>query len=112
MEQASIFIVLDNDKNDMELFRKQLDEAAYAGARRGVMKKYEQDGLCDTWEMLADMVYPGGMKKLLKTAGESYREIGKIKCEWADRIGAYIQFERNQSPSFQYFIGQLRMRIG
>jgi hypothetical protein len=57
------------------------------------------------------MVYPGGLKKLKKLTGFSYNEIGKAKAEWADMIGALLDIDNNQSPSFQYFINQLRMRI-
>lgn len=30
------------------------------------MKKYEQDAICETWEVLADIVYPQGYLKLKK----------------------------------------------
>jgi hypothetical protein len=86
-------------------------ENAYPNLRKNIANKYQQDGICDTWEVLADMVYPGGLKKLKKIAGFSYYEVGKAKAEWADMIGALLDIENNQSPSFQYFINQLRIRI-
>jgi hypothetical protein len=86
-------------------------EAAYPNSKKTIACRYEQDGICDTWEVLADMVYPGGLKKLKKLAGFSYYEMGKAKAEWADAIGASLDIENNQSPSFQYFINQLRVRI-
>jgi hypothetical protein len=143
MDDAALFVVLDNDKRDTEIFKKQLEEvaknnmvlsdyvfciavkemeawllgdmpaieAAYPNARRTAANKYEQDGICDTWEVLADMVYQGGLKKLKKLTGNSYYEIGKAKAEWADRIGAEIHLERNQSPSFRFFIQEIVKRI-
>lgn len=86
-------------------------EAVYPNLKKNVVRKYEQDGICNTWEVLADMVYPGGLKKLMRLAGFSYSEIGKAKAEWADMIGASLDIDNNQSPSFQYFINQLRVRI-
>jgi hypothetical protein len=86
-------------------------EAAYPNFRKNIANKYEQDGICDTWEVLADMVYPGGLKKLKKIAGFSYYEVGKAKAEWADRIGAEIHLEDNRSPSYQFFIQELVKRI-
>lgn len=77
-------------------------ESAYLNFKRSPQKKYIQDGICDTWEVLADMVYPGGLKKLKKTAGYAYSEIGKAKAEWADKIGVMLNIENNKSPSFQF----------
>ena len=143
MPHSAIFIVLDNDKRDRAVFRKQLEEVArsnmilsdhvfciavkemeawllgdikaieeaYPELRKSAGRKYIQDGICDTWEVLADMVYPGGLKKLKKKAANSYMEIGKSKAEWADKIGEKLDLERNQSPSFQFFINELKVRI-
>lgn len=84
---------------------------AYPNAKMQCIKKYEQDGICETWEVLADMVYPKGLSKLKKKAGDAYTEIGKAKCEWADRIGKYIHLHENHSPSYQYFIAELEKRV-
>lgn len=86
-------------------------EKAYPDFKRTSQKRYIQDGICDTWEVLADMVYPGGLKKLKKTAGYAYSEIGKAKAEWADKIGAMLNIENNKSPSFQFFIKELIRRV-
>ena len=86
-------------------------ESAYPNFKRAPQKKYIQDGICDTWEVLADMVYPGGLKELRKTAGYAYSEIGKAKAEWADKIGARLNIENNRSPSFQFFIRALTQRV-
>lgn len=86
-------------------------EKAYPAVRKSAGKNYRQDGICDTWEILADMVYPGGLKKLRKKADNSYAEIGKMKAEWADKIGKMLDLNRNLSPSFQSFIYELTKRI-
>ena len=85
--------------------------AAYPNAKMQYIKKYEQDAICETWEVLADMVYPKGLTELRKKAGNAYAEIGKAKCEWADRIGRHIHLHENNSPSYQHFINELEKRI-
>ena len=84
---------------------------AYPDCRKTAVKNYVQDGICDTWEVLANVVYSGGLARLMKNAGKSYSEIGKVKAEWADQIGAQLQLEQNASPSFQFFISELKRRI-
>lgn len=84
---------------------------AYPDAKMQYLRRYEQDGICETWEVLADMVYPKGLSKLKKKSGDAYTEIGKAKCEWADRIGEYLHLHDNQSQSYQYFITALEKRI-
>lgn len=58
-------------------------------------------------EFLADR---GGAAKLKKEA--SYDEIGKHKCEWATRIGSYLNLHANQSPSFNYLLSKLNQICG
>lgn len=84
---------------------------AYPDAKLQHFKRYEQDAICDTWEVLADIVYPHGYSMLKKKAGGSYSEIGKAKCEWADKIGNCLHLHENLSPSYQYFIFELEKRI-
>lgn len=84
---------------------------AYPNARVQCLKRYEQDAICETWEVLADMVYPKGASKLKKKSGDTYREIGKAKCEWADKIGKCLHLHNNQSPSYRYFIDALEKRV-
>lgn len=74
---------------------------AYPRARQDVLKKYEQDSLCDTWELLADAIHPGG-RAAVKRAG--WPLSGQLKHEWAEKIGPLLDVENNQSPSF----GKLR----
>lgn len=129
---AVIIVVVDNDDRDTEEFRKSMEKVAednnietdhvfciaveemeawllgdaqaikqaYPNARLNVISSYEQDSICGTWEVLADVVYHGGKKKISKL---SYGEIGKLKSEWADKIGSYMEFENNLSPSFCSF---------
>lgn len=136
-----IVIVLDNDKRNPEQFIKELEAScsdievdhvfciaikemeawllgdqeailsAYPNAKMAIIKKYRQDGIEDTWQILAEMVYPKGLKALLKKADGSYSEIGKSKAEWADKIGRYLNIEHNQSPSFNYLITQIKSRL-
>lgn len=86
-------------------------KAAYPDARMQYIKRYEQDAICDTWEILAEMVYPKGLSKLRKKAGGGYSEIGKAKCEWADSIGKCLNLHENVSPSYCYFLRELEKRI-
>lgn len=75
--------------------------AAYPRAKADVLSRYAQDSVCDTWELLADAIYPGG-SAAIKKAGWPFP--GQIKCEWAERIGPLLDPDRNVSPSF----GKLR----
>ncbi len=143
MDRAALVVVLDNDKRDIQQFRRRLEDVAalnmvlcdhvfciavkemeawllgdaeaikeaYQDAKLQHLKKYEQDAICETWEVLADIVYPHGCARLKKKADGNYFEIGKAKCEWADRIGARLHLHGNLSPSYQYFIGELEKRI-
>lgn len=75
--------------------------AAYPGAKADVLNRYAQDSVCETWELLADAIYPGG-SAAIKKAG--WPLPGQIKCEWALKIGPLLDPDRNVSPSF----GKLR----
>lgn len=83
---------------------------AYPEARENKYKEYSQDSICGTWECLADIVYKGGIKKFKKEC-PTYREVGKYKSEWAEKIGSYMRIDNNESPSFNYFIRELKMRL-
>lgn len=84
---------------------------AYPKAKKKYLKDYVQDAICDTWEVLANMVYPGGLVALQKKSKNGYSETGKAKCEWADRIGEKLILKNNNSPSFNNFIHELQIRI-
>ena len=83
---------------------------AYPKVQRRVLRGYVQDSICGTWEILANALYPGGLRRMLKEC-PSYREIGVKKTEWAKRIGIHMNLNDNKSPSFNYFIGELLRRI-
>lgn len=140
--EAAIFIVLDNDTRDTEVFRSELAEVAkknninidhvfciaieemeawllgdseaikkaYPEAKMSVVKNYEQDSICGTWELLAETVYKGGLRKL-KEECTTYIEIGGKKCEWAEKIGQFMDVDSNISPSFIYFVDEVRKRL-
>lgn len=74
---------------------------AYPRARVDVLDHYVQDSVCNTWELLADAVYPGG-STAIRNAG--WPLPGQVKCEWAEKIGPLLDLSRNVSPSF----GKLR----
>lgn len=80
---------------------QQALQAAYPRARADVLGRYVQDSVCDTWELLADAIHPGG-SAAIKRAG--WPLPGQIKCEWAEKIGPLLEPDRNVSPSF----GKLR----
>ncbi|MDR2116263.1 MAG: DUF4276 family protein [Planctomycetaceae bacterium] len=73
---------------------------AYPFANEFILKSYEQDSICGTWEWLADAIFHGGSEHLTKIG---YPKIGCEKCRWADNIGQYMKVDANQSPSFQAF---------
>lgn len=84
---------------------------AYPNAKTRFVTSYIQDSLTDTWEVLANALYPGGIQALRKKAKNSYSEIGKAKCEWAEKIGKEMNIGENKSPSFQRFINELKTRL-
>lgn len=90
------------------------DEAAilkaYPSAKVRQLHEYVQDSICGTWEVLADVVYPGGVSKLKKNC-PTYMELGKCKSEWAKKIGIHMDIAHNSSPSFNYFITEINKRI-
>ena len=80
---------------------RQALQAAYPRAKADVLDRYVQDSICDTWELLADAIYPGGSAAIRKAG---WPLPGQIKCEWAEKIGPLLEPDRNTSPSF----GKLR----
>lgn len=71
--------------------------AAYPRAKGEVLGRYVQDSLCDTWETLAEAIYPGGIKAIRKVG---WPLPGEVKHEWAEKIGPKMDVEVNVSPSF------------
>lgn len=83
---------------------------AYPNAKQNVINNYVQDSICGTWELLADVIYPGGLTKMKKEC-PTYKERGLIKSEWAFNIGTYMDLNKNESPSFNYFIKEIERRL-
>ena len=81
---------------------------AYPRAKRHVLGGYVQDSACDTWELLAEALHPGG-SAAIKKAGWPLR--GQIKHEWAERIGPRMTMDQNDSPSFGKFRDGLRRLV-
>ena len=79
--------------------------AAYPQARDTVLNSYINDSICGTWELLADAVFPGGSRALVRKGGQ---EVGRGKSVWATKIPPLMDVENNASPSFQYFREKLR----
>ena len=84
-------------------------KAAYPYAKDGIMNSYEQDSICNTWEVLADAVQTGGAARLRKSG---WPEIGVVKCEWAENIAPHMDVNSNRSKSFQVFRDGVRRLAG
>ncbi|HNN95793.1 MAG TPA: DUF4276 family protein [Pseudomonadota bacterium] len=63
-----------------------------------LLRKYVPDSQCNTWEFLADIVYPGGASVIKK---KGWPLPGQIKHDWAQKVGPLLVVERNRSPSFK-----------
>ncbi|MDR1736428.1 MAG: DUF4276 family protein, partial [Oscillospiraceae bacterium] len=145
-EDASLFVIVDNDTKDTEAFRVRLNEvsvrscvsidhvyciaveeteawllgdmaaiqSAYPQHYDRILSKhaqYTQDEIRKggTWEFLAEMLTKNGFKHF-KRINPTSADVGRVKSEWAERIGAHLDIRGNVSPSFQYFIGELDKR--
>ena len=80
-------------------------KSAYPKAKDRVLKAYENDSVCGTWECLANAVYPGGEEALSK---KRWRGVGREKSIWAEKIAPRMDVESNKSPSFRYFKNTLQ----
>lgn len=76
-------------------------QKAYPNAKKQILKKYQNDSICGTWELMADALYDGGSAKL-KSLG--YQAIGREKFLWAERITPLMNVAENKSPSFNNFV--------
>lgn len=83
-------------------------KAAYPRAKQPVLNRYEPDSICGAWEVLADAVHQGGSTRLKKLG---YPEVGRIKCEWAQKIAPHVKVDRNRSKSFQVFRDGVRRLV-
>ena len=73
---------------------------AFPKAKTAPLTGYTQDSVCGTWEVLADVVYPGGAEPLKKLG---FPHTGQAKCDWAGRIAPEMDVDANASPSFNVF---------
>jgi len=73
---------------------------AYPNANRQTLDSYSNDSICNTWEKLADAIFPGGSTAL---SSQGWHAVGLEKSNWAENICPYMDVSSNQSPSFQYF---------
>ena len=78
---------------------------AYPNARDNVLRSYENDSICGTWELLADAVFSGGASGL-KDRG--WQVVGREKSVWAEKITPHMDVDNNASPSFRYFREKIR----
>ena len=85
-------------------------QKAYPEYKKSALHDYNQDSICGTWEVLADVVYKGGLREIRRRK-MSYMEIGQLKSEWADKIGSQMVFEDNKSPSFKFFYEAICNRL-
>ena len=79
--------------------------AAYPDAKNNILNSYTNDSVCGTWELLADAVYKGGHKALLK---EGWQAVGTQKALWAKAISPHMNVGANNSPSFNDMYAQLQ----
>jgi len=78
---------------------------AYPSAKAAILTSYINDAICGTWELLADAVYKGGHKALLK---RGWQAVGEQKAIWAKTISPYMNVDDNASQSFCEMRTQVR----
>ncbi|WP_406040704.1 hypothetical protein [Succinimonas sp.] len=57
---------------------------------------------------MADVVFKGGMKEIKKL---NWKDVGKLKKDWALEIGRHMNYDNNKSPSFQFFMKNVAKRL-
>ena len=78
---------------------------AYPSARTELLDSYVQDSVCGTWELLADIVYPGGCRALKARTRYASAEQKRL---WARDIAPRLDPHRNRSHSFRVFRDGIR----
>ena len=78
---------------------------SYPKAKESILKSYTNDDICGTWELLADAIYDGGRKNLIK---KGQQVVGEQKSIWATKIASNMDVEINKSPSFVKMRDELR----
>lgn len=81
---------------------------AYPRAKKDVLARYQQDSICETWELLADAIHAGGSSKILEAG---WPLPGQLKHEWVRQIAPRMDVEGNLSPSFRKFRDGLRRLV-
>ncbi len=74
--------------------------SAYPKSNPSVLSGYKQDGICGTWELLADAIYSGGAEALKAKGRQAPLEEKRI---WAKSIAPKMDVNNNLSPSFRAF---------
>lgn len=78
---------------------------AYPNLKSQILDGYIQDSICDTWELFADAVHPGGARALKAAKGYAHLEQKRV---WAKNIAPHMNVDHNASPSFCAFRDGLR----
>jgi len=112
------------DKKPRALFRIAIEELeawylgdlaalklAYPDIKQDIFDNYAQDSQVGTWEILAEMVYPGGLDALHAIKGKRSSLVLQEKANWTKNICPHLNVEKNQSPSFCCFRDGLRRMI-
>ena len=84
---------------------------AYQHRNEEAFADYTQDAQCGTWEKLAEVIYPGGVRELQSYGKRSVR-ILEEKRKWAAAIAPNMNVEKNNSRSFCCFRDGLRRLVG
>ena len=77
---------------------------AYPDADMTAYRKYVQDSVCGTWEVLCEVLLREKAAGLIRVG---YPAIGQYKQEWAQNISQCMDPKRNISPSFIRFSREL-----
>jgi hypothetical protein len=84
-------------------------QKAFPKAKIKLIENYINDSIVGTWELLADIVYPGGKDALVNRGPQA---VGQEKAVWAENIPDYMNINNNNSPSFNYFVSKIRHAAG
>lgn len=82
--------------------------AAYPDANRRLLRSYEQDSICGTWEVLARAILGAKAEQVIRLG---YPVVGQYKQDWAKRIAPHLDPDHNQSPSFARFRHRLEKAL-
>ncbi|MFN4154508.1 MAG: hypothetical protein ACK4HF_07625 [Paracoccaceae bacterium] len=104
-----LFCIAIEEGESWLLGHKEAVLTAYPASNKTLLEAYQYDSICGTWEVLADIVYPGG-SAALQSKGK--QEVGRVKSIWANEIAPLIDVSENLSPSFCHFVKSIRSRIG